>query len=378
MKQLLQHLDHLMKECLQQHQTREIAQRSAEKAISIVQTLPIQFFASALDCTDPSTLKIRVQVAQTTTLYWLHLLQHFSQPSAPQKIEIVSIKKLENALLYFLHHLKAYYPQWFDLEATMPLQIRVKIAAILLQNFNHWRSQIPANALPKILVSLLTHAVHQAALEHRKMSFQQIFYLQKLLKQVLKIEMSLAAEAYTEKLVEQLLVLNFNHPLFVNYVAETIWNQVNKLEEAADKKRLLYQYQKNMNQLQTHPHYALFANTETCCKTLLKMLEQEILFSQQITQLEQKPKEEKENNLSIQTCLSVSQLALLLRILIQTKMIQYDNQSELIRRVAALMHTQKTPSISAESLRTKYYHPDLAAKNILKEYLILLMNELRK
>ena len=77
--------------------------------------------------------------------------------------------------------------------------------------------------------------------------------------------------------------------------------------------------------------------------------------------------------LPISTGISVSQLAVMLRLMIDTGMIQYNNQSELIKKIAGTFQTPKASVISADSLRTKYYSPEKAALEIVKEYLFKMV-----
>jgi hypothetical protein len=79
-----------------------------------------------------------------------------------------------------------------------------------------------------------------------------------------------------------------------------------------------------------------------------------------------------------QTPMSVPQLALFVRLLVESGTIKCQNQSLLLRAIAASFSTAKATSISSESLRIKYYATDPASVNIVKEYVIKMMNQLRR
>ena len=78
------------------------------------------------------------------------------------------------------------------------------------------------------------------------------------------------------------------------------------------------------------------------------------------------------------TSFSVSQLAVMARLLVDCNIIQHSNQTNLMKRIAGAFKTNKAGQISAESLRVKYYTPEPAAINIIKEYLLQMLNQLKK
>jgi len=82
---------------------------------------------------------------------------------------------------------------------------------------------------------------------------------------------------------------------------------------------------------------------------------------------------------TLQTNLSVPQLGLFIRLLVESGVIDgKGNISALISKVASMLKTRKAMPVSVESLRIKYYAPEKAAVNILKEYIGQMMQVLRK
>jgi len=77
------------------------------------------------------------------------------------------------------------------------------------------------------------------------------------------------------------------------------------------------------------------------------------------------------------TTLSVPRLALFTRLLIDVGTLQTGSRSSILRKIAASLSTAKTGSICEENLRIKFYTPQTAAINIIKEYLYKMINLLR-
>jgi hypothetical protein len=79
----------------------------------------------------------------------------------------------------------------------------------------------------------------------------------------------------------------------------------------------------------------------------------------------------------INTAFSVPQLALFIRLLIDTQVINEKNNTGILKAAATIIGTPKTSAVSPESLRVNYYTPGTAAKNIVKDYLLQMINLLK-
>jgi len=80
----------------------------------------------------------------------------------------------------------------------------------------------------------------------------------------------------------------------------------------------------------------------------------------------------------LHTVLSVPQLAVFIRLLVETKVINETNNLSLLRSVAAVISTEKATILSPGSLKINYYTPGNPAKTIVKDYLLNMMNILRR
>ena len=127
--------------------------------------------------------------------------------------------------------------------------------------------------------------------------------------------------------------------------------------------------------------YALFVNAPSLKKIMVSNIKEEIDFLK-AEEMSEKPRPScpdisEQSREHVLTSLSVAQLALFVRLLIDVGIIQTKNQSSLLKKIAAVMQTSKTISISEESLRSKFYTPQGPTAIIIKEYLLNMMNKLR-
>ena len=199
-----------------------------------------------------------------------------------------------------------------------------------------------------------------------------------------QLEEMIASSAKTDNLVEKLkqlmLCMNYNKFSFVRYLVKTFEAQVNQCTSANEKIEQWFLYRKQLKQLQHLPHYSLFPNSPSLKKMIISHINEEIKFlkTQQVNQntsLSQNDMLCSQERLV--TCLSVAQLALFVRLMIDLDILQTKNQSALLRRITTFIRTPKTDLISEESLRSKFYTPQNASAKIIKEYLLKMMNSLR-
>jgi Mg2+/Co2+ transporter CorB len=83
------------------------------------------------------------------------------------------------------------------------------------------------------------------------------------------------------------------------------------------------------------------------------------------------------NPQKLKTALSVPQLALFIRLITAMKIIDEDNTTGFLKLVASAVATNKTGNVSSESLRNNFYSPNIAAKEVMKDYLFGMLNLLK-
>lgn len=381
MKQLLIKFDHVIHAILPLQQAADSDQLSIEKAITMAEKFRILFLMTAIETSKLSKLKILVQTLESACLYWLRKIHQYQNREQQKDNFQNCLAQLEKRLLDFLAYLLEHFSAYFDHEQSMPLQMRQQEVEVLLKGLEDWLAIPGVHRLGLSIIQLLQRSFYKICHTENKLTFQRVQYLQKLLKELAQIDATLPADQLNLLVVECMLSLNFNHPSFIRLVTNHIWKKVEDTEGNTEKIKLLNVYYKRILQLNNLPGRAFYPDAENCCKILSDQVKEEILLLKKQESTDQKNSPiipGKEQALSVHTGLSVPQLALLLRLLVEVGILQYSNLSELIRKIAGIFNTDKTAVISAESLRVKYYSPDNASKDILNDYLIRMRNTMRK
>ena len=149
-----------------------------------------------------------------------------------------------------------------------------------------------------------------------------------------------------------------------------------------DQLEVLAWWSKTIKQSALKPGMALLIKATSAQSQLINWLQDEINFIEKRNQLTLLlPTHISNNHLpkqSLKTDLSVKQLGLFIRLLVDVKIVQINNQTELVNHIAALTTTENKEVISAPSLRCHYYTIDEHTKDKMKDWLITTLNQIKK
>ena len=81
-------------------------------------------------------------------------------------------------------------------------------------------------------------------------------------------------------------------------------------------------------------------------------------------------------NPKILSSLSVPELALYFKLMIDMKFIQVENLQDFFRHITRTYRTKNTENISFESIRSKFYQPENATIKAVKSKLIEALNQI--
>ncbi len=176
-----------------------------------------------------------------------------------------------------------------------------------------------------------------------------------------------------------LVILDFNTPSFKHLLLEKFKHSMADLETMSEKTEFLRNEIIRYNSYTPLAQYAYNPGTGSVKQYMLDIckIELELLYITATHSRDELMLPKRSTSFTLQTGLSVPQAALLVRLLVGAGMIKSDNHTALLKSLADILSTPRTSEVSAESLRVKFYTPDKAAKDILKDYLFMMLNQLK-
>ena len=213
------------------------------------------------------------------------------------------------------------------------------------------------------------------------LTFRKLNYLKLLETEVFKIDFSIDDGNWRRlNLCNTLIKLNFNHPQFFKFYTDHINRALLTCETLSDRIDQAAYFYKIISQVTLTNGVGLNDSTSDIKQQLLEWItcELDYLRQKERLQLPLKADSQIKSDFKIIFDLSVSQLAYIFKIFIDTGIIQNKNTSELIRFLSKFVKTKKAEAVSHESLRIKFYNTESGTKDAVKKTLQSLLSYINK
>jgi hypothetical protein len=214
-----------------------------------------------------------------------------------------------------------------------------------------------------------------------EITYRKVIYLKQLQKSMLEL---IHSENDDPKVSLQwiLFQLNFNPIKYFQYCTEQINKHVNETEDISERLDRLALIQKLINQYPVKSGYCYDANHQSLKHQLTDWIAQEMEYLesriQRMTDLTDKGESisERFNLFKIKLDLSVAQLAYLIRVFVEVKIIQSPNVALLLRYLSKIVQTKRTESIALPSVQGKYYKTESSTKKAIRNLLLQMIKHI--
>lgn len=246
------------------------------------------------------------------------------------------------------------------------LSIQLKL---LKQSFEE--SKVIDQELAHILLNSFNKLFAQ---NYSSLTYNEFFYLKDLINELL-CDKLLASPTHV---YEILFYLNYNNDDYVTYFLNKLSALTESLPTRAEKIDRLRFEQKNLNQLRRKPDCSFCSTMPSLTDQINHWIEEEIKYLEinHVAEKIQTPVAEPEEK--IHTSLSVAKLALLLKLMVNDKIITNRIVAHVLRIAVRLFTTLQKENIAFGSLETKYHNPDRGTICSVKDMLFRWINILNK
>ena len=388
------HLHQLIDELFQSEQ--DLLGQAASDSLSIIhkataeaKAFPLAFMQQAAGAKNSKALQVLLHTCQAGCTSLLNKVTAYkmaleNETGSHSKNLYSAVQPLEEAVLNDVWYLQQHFPVYFNKEQQVPLVYKLQVQMELKQQTQSLIAQWAAGSIDPELQSIALSPLHRFinAQPAEAYSFQQVEYLRGLQAALTAVSGSQSADLANLNCIDTLISLNFNHPALMQYSMQYLYRQVSLIALPQDQATQWALHEKRFGQAYSGTQ-ALLPGSPSAKETLVSMIQQEIKYAtRQQNALAAvyggQPAASAAPKGTVLTTLSVSQLAVFIRLLFDCGIIEHGNQAELLRLMAGVLKTTRAASISADSLRNKFYDPDAAAINIIKEHLNQMLSRIRK
>lgn len=275
-----------------------------------------------------------------------------------------------------LHYIETHYSRYFDVNRQLPAHYYARYKREIVKQYKTLKPKIlglkESSVLTHISLYPVEHFLHP--LPNITVTYANLIYVRQYLQQLKKVEVY-TEEPYFTGLERCLFEMNYNHRDFINYYIKRQRLLAAEKETALEQRCYWLGMKKALNQLLTEQHVAFFSEQEDVSALLNRLIDEELFYlaEQAVPSKEQFIKNESDVKPLFHVSMPVSQLAFLLRLMVDAGVIKTKNQTAFLKEVALLVATDRAGVISAESLRNKYYAPERTTMGAVKDLLFDLI-----
>lgn len=281
---------------------------------------------------------------------------------------------LEKLLLFVEEHLGAY----LDLSVTVPYRRRFQAQQELEPIVERILKILNESSLPtELLVPLDEPFGEIEALKASSVIYRELYYLEHLI-QALNQLIEQSSNLTEERVLSALFQVNFNSPALLHYLIDYLSDAVQQAETPQQAQQVLHQARWQFQAWTGSDTQAYRPGYPPIHQQLARWIEDELAYREKNGVVIATESQQEETSKKVKTSLTVPQLALWLRLSSEVGIFPRQNLSNLCRQFSRILHSSGQETLSAESLRGKYYQPDERSIGVLKDKVIAMFNYLNQ
>lgn len=294
--------------------------------------------------------------------------------SSDEELYIFSYGCLEELLSF----VECYFAKYFDQDAKAPASHVAAAKKSAKENLKKFQTVLAdLNADPR-LADLLLRILKRMNDKGNDsgITYRKVVYVKEVQKELSRLLNGVSTKDVDEGLRQAMYYLNYNSYRVLTYHAHYITSLLDAAETRADKIEKLSFLLKTVNQVQVKPGLKYHPHGLSLKDQLNNYLVEELQYHERLLQESKNSPEASEPSLQgfkLKFTASVAQMAYLLKILIETKIVLNNNLSQVLHFLVKYAVTKRSETISHGSFRSKYYVVESGTKESVRNMLMTLV-----
>lgn len=357
---------------IQQGQTPALEANQLEPVRNEVERIKSKLIHEVFTFEDERHLERYIQYHQQGIITLLDKTSSLINPNHPESASLIQTfyQGLDDLLTFVERH----FTKYFDQDAKAPEGYLAIARKDIRANLKKLEKLLNSANPDSKIVDLVLHPMRRImrTKPKKETTYRKVLYAKEMQKELFRV-LSTTSMDINEDLRSIIYYLNYNSVKAFTYHAHYINAMIGQVESRTEKLELLSLTLKKINQTQVKPgiHYNLHALSLK--DQINEYIQVEIDYLERIQNLSNSPPSRGLDAFlqlfKLKFDISVSQLAFLFRIFIDTRIIQNKNLTEILRFVARFTMTKKSETVSYESLRAKYYNVEGGTKVAVRQIL---------
>lgn len=288
------------------------------------------------------------------------------------------ILRVPEELLQFI---AANYPGYFNNEMKIPEAEKWQLVPEIKGSLKKIRAALSKTDLNEKVLEITCEPIEAVLSLTINTTYRELVYVKALINELQHFINRKNSSNINEEFSQLLLYLNYNRLRFFNYYIQELKDTADHFNTIHDRIDFYSLQLKLINQLPVKPGLIYKPGSPPLKEQIGNWICEELYYLEKkqrlhfpVTMLDDK---NPDKSGKIHTNLSVSQLALGVKLLVDAKVITNKNSTELMSMVASTFKTDRQEVISEDSLRNKSYNFEAATVEKLKDKIIGLLNMAR-
>ncbi|MCU7550389.1 hypothetical protein OCK74_14810 [Chitinophagaceae bacterium LB-8] len=347
------------------------------ETISETESIRTYLLKKSVDIENEQSLVLLIYQCESALIRLLDKVFSYMDPASPLNgMYDTILKRLEK----LLHFIECHYPKYFNKEEKVPDHLLHATQALIKKELRQLEKTVFAGTDPRLKKIVCNHL--QKFTQHNSQEFicyKKVAYIKELVTELKDISSGFTCSS--RQLMDLLIYMNFNTADLFSYYVSNIESTTAVCNMPAQKRDALLSGLKTLNQLQEKPGIAFKPKMRSLKEQICSWISEEINYLDQqqaclhASYVQSMPTQDVDDEEKLHTSLSVQQLAILIRAARDTGVLTNKNQSALLKTFAKVFRTPQAETISAESLRSKYYTTESNALESVKDILMKMFNK---
>ena len=302
-----------------------------------------------------------------------------------RKVDSELIQHCYRGLEELLYFIERHFAKYFDQDVKAPEAYLTIIRKDLQENSEKLQELLVKRAADPKITGIMFYALHKImdGNSGRGITYRKVLYVKELQKELFNLMDSHDKKSdINEELRNIMYYLNYNSIRSFTYHTHYIDLLLGETETRAGMIEKLSYTLKTINQAPVKPGIGYDIQAPSLKSQMSSYIVEEIDHLQRVHQLDNPTGSRSFATLfsafKVQFEMSVAQIAYLVKIFIEAKLILNQNTAELLRFLSRFLITRRSENISYDSLRSKYYNVESSTKESVKNILVKLARQIDK
>lgn len=278
-----------------------------------------------------------------------------------------------------LRFIERHFAKYFDQDARAPegyltlAKMEAKESIEILSK--SFADRAADEKLVFLLLQVLQNIFHSSS--DRGITFRQVMYTKEMRKELFRLIERKPSGDLNEDLRQIMYYLNYNSVKVISYHAHYISSLVELAETRTEKIEKLSLVLKNISQAQVKPEIKYNQQAPSLKEQLMEFISVELEYQEKLQRLNAPAGQRPDSPLSgfkLKFEASLAQLAFLIRIFLETKLLSNNNLTHILQFLAAFAITKRSENISFTSFRTKFYNVESGTKQSVRGMLTSMIH----